>query len=147
MFINPHAHWTISYFQFFEFQKIALTPFCKSLHDWLPYSLNAHSELFRCVFRPQFNDLRSLSLSSVAEFVRNGRSSRALDWSAVAACRAEAGFRVNQTIITHFYVIFTSLLPVMTVIMILLLHIFTTLLRHYYVLIRMLLHHYYLLLL
>ena len=45
---------------------------------------------------------------SNAEFVRNRRSSRALDWSAEAACRAEAGFRVNQTIITHFYVIFTS---------------------------------------
>ena len=41
---------------------------------------------------------------------------------------AEAGFQVNQTIITHFYFIFTSLIPVMTVIMILLLHIFTTLL-------------------
>ena len=81
---------------------------------------------------------------SDAEFVRNGRCSRALDWSAEAACRDEAGFRVNQTIITHFYVIFTSLLSVMTVIMVLLLHIFATLLRHYYVLIRMVLHHYYL---
>ena len=49
--------------------------------------------------------------------------------------KPEAWFRVNQTIITHFYVIFTSLLPVMTVIMVLLLHIFTTLFRHYYELI------------
>ena len=66
---------------------------------------------------------------SNAEFVCNWRCSRALDWSAEAACRAQAGlpFLVNQTIITHFYVIFKSLLPVMTVIMVLLLHIFTTL--------------------
>ena len=59
----------------------------------------------------------------------------ASDWSAEAACQAEAGFLVNQTIITHFYVIFTLLLPVMTVVMVLLLHSFTALLRHYYVLI------------
>ena len=59
-------------------------------------------------------------------FVGNGRCSRALDWSAEAAFR-EAGFRVNQTIITNlngnFYVIIKSLLPVLTVKMVLLLHI------------------------
>ena len=38
---------------------------------------------------------------------------------------AEADFRVNQTIIAHFYVIITSLSPVMIVMMALLLHIFT----------------------
>ena len=32
-----------------------------------------------------------------------------VDWSAEAACRAEAGFWVNQTIITQFYAIITSL--------------------------------------
>ena len=35
---------------------------------------------------------------------------RAFDWSAEAACLAEAGFRVIQSIITH-YIIITSLLP------------------------------------
>ena len=75
-------------------------------------------------------------------------NSRALDWSAVAACRAVAGFRVKQAIFTHFYVIITSLLPVITVMMALLLHIFASLLRHYNVLNHYyLLHHYYLLLL
>ena len=38
-------------------------------------------------------------------FVGNRRCSRALDWSAKAVCWAEAGFRVKQTIINHFYVI------------------------------------------
>ena len=80
----------------------------------------------------------------ILNFVGNGRCSRALDWSAEAACRAEAGFRVNQTIITHFCVIITSLVCVMTVIMALLLYIFTSLLC---ALIRLLLHCYYLLLL
>ena len=47
-------------------------------------------------------------------FAGNGRCSRALDWSTEAAFR-EAGFRVNQTIITNFYVIIKSLLPVLTV--------------------------------
>ena len=51
-----------------------------------------------------------------------------------AASSAEAGFRANQTIITHFYKIITTLLPVMKVIMALLLHIFTSLWCHYYVL-------------
>ena len=55
-------------------------------------------------------------------FVGNGRCSRALDWSAEAAFR-EAGFRANQTIMTNFYVIIKSLLPVLTVKMVLLLHI------------------------
>ena len=58
-------------------------------------------------------------------FAGNGSCSRVLDWSAEAACLAEADFRVNQTIIAHFYVIITSLSPVMIVIMALLLHIFT----------------------
>ena len=61
-------------------------------------------------------------------------SLRALDWSAEAACRAEAGFLVKKSIIAHFYVIITLLLPVMTVIMALLLHIFTLLLHHYCIL-------------
>ena len=55
-------------------------------------------------------------------FAGNGRCSRALDWSAEAAFR-EAGFRANQTIMTNFYVIIKSLLPVLTVKMVLLLHI------------------------
>ena len=83
----------------------------------------------------------------ILNFGGNGRCCRALDWSSEVGCRAEAEFRVNQTIITHFCVIITSLLPVMTVIMALLLHIFTSLLRHYYALIHLLLHRYYLLLL
>ena len=83
----------------------------------------------------------------ILNFEGNRRCIRAHDWSAEAACQAEAGFRVNQTIITHFGVIITSLLRVMTVIMALVLHIFASLLRHYYALIRLLLHHYYLLLL
>ena len=83
-------------------------------------------------------------------YCNNSRAARAraLDWSAVAACWAEAGFRVKQAIFTHFYVIITSLLPVITVMMALLLHIFASLLRHYNVLNHYyLLHHYYLLLL
>ena len=79
-------------------------------------------------------------------FVGNWRCSRALDWSAVAACLAKAGFLVKKAIITHFYNIITSLLPVITIMMALLLHIFASLLRHCYILIRLLLHHYYLLL-
>ena len=69
----------------------------------------------------------------VLDFVGNGRCSRALNWSAEAACWAasEAGVRVDQTITTHFCVIITSLLPVMTVIMASLLHIFTSLLHIY----------------
>ena len=54
-------------------------------------------------------------------FVGNGRCSRALHWSAEAACRAEAGYRIDWANITHFYLIFTSLLTVMTVKMALLL--------------------------
>ena len=75
-------------------------------------------------------------------FVGKGRCSRELDRSAEAACRAEAWFRVNQTIITHFYVIITLLLPVMTVIVAL-----SLLLHYYYVFTRLFLHHYYLFLL
>ena len=63
-------------------------------------------------------------------FVYTWFCSRALDWSVEAACQAEAWFLVTQTIITHFYVITTSLLRVMTVIMALLLHIFITSLLH-----------------
>ena len=36
-------------------------------------------------------------------FVCNWSCSLTLDWSAEAACQTEAGFLVNQTIITHFY--------------------------------------------
>ena len=74
-------------------------------------------------------------------FVGNWRCSRAWDWLAEAACLAEAGFRVNQTILAHFYVNITSLLPVMTEIMVLLLHIFTSSLHHLYLLICQELHH------
>ena len=74
-------------------------------------------------------------------FVGNWRCSRALDWSAEAACLAEAGFRVNQAFIAHFYVNITSSLPVMTEIMVLLLHIFTSSLHHLYLLICQELHH------
>ena len=42
-------------------------------------------------------------------FVGNWRCSQAFDWSAEASCSAEDEFQVNQTIITHFHVIFTSL--------------------------------------
>ena len=90
--------------------------------------------------------IMDLLLQALLLFVGNWRFSRALDWSAEAACQVEAGFQINQTIITHFCVIITSLLRVMKVIMGLLLHIFT-LLHHNYVLICLLLHHYYLLLL
>ena len=43
-------------------------------------------------------------------FVGNRLCSRAFNWSAEAACLAEAGFWVIQSIITH-YIIITSLLP------------------------------------
>ena len=64
-----------------------------------------------------------------------------------AACWAEAWFRVNLMIITHFCVIITSLLPAMTAIMALLLHIFMSLLHHYHTFIRLIFLSYYLLLL
>ena len=86
----------------------------------------------------------------ILNFVGNGRCSRALDWSAEAACRAEAGFRVNQTIIPHFCVIITSLLRIMTGnngSVITCLYIIITSDGHYYALIRLLFHHYYMLLL
>ena len=48
--------------------------------------------------------------------------------SAEATCRAEAEFRVNQNIITHFKAIIALLLPVMTVMMFL----YYMSLHHYY---------------
>ena len=40
-------------------------------------------------------------------FIGNRHCSRALDWAVGAACQAEAGFRVNQTVISYFYIIIT----------------------------------------
>ena len=73
---------------------------------------------------------------------RSRRCCRTLDWSAEAACLPEAGIWVNTTIISHFYIVVTSLLHVMTVMMALLLYILTTLKHHYNVSILLLLHCY-----
>ena len=55
--------------------------------------------------------------------IGNGRCSRALDSSAEVVCQAEGGFPGNQTTISYFNVIITSLLQVMTSMMSLLIHI------------------------
>ena len=63
-----------------------------------------------------------------------GAAARHWNWPAEAVCLAKARFEVNQNhqiIITHFYVIFTLLLP-------LLVHMITSLLPHYYILIHLL---------
>ena len=101
--------------------------------------------------------------TAILNFVGNGRCSRALDWSAEAACRAEAGFRVNQTIITsqsdhyypflrhyyiiitcydsnngsvitYIYIIITSLLCINTPVITSLLPVITVIMDHYYLL-------------
>ena len=81
--------------------------------------------------------------NSVAPVVGNGRCSRASDWSAEAACRAEAGFQVNQTIIIvtvilalslHIFIIITSLLYINTPVITSLLPVITVIMDHYYLL-------------
>ena len=68
--------------------------------------------------------------------VQQGLCSWALGWSACAeaACLPEAWFQVNQTIIAQYYVIITSLLSLVTVIIRTLLPIIMSLLHHYYLL-------------
>ena len=66
MFVNPHPHWTIAYFQFFELQIISFPPFYESSLEWFPDSVNTCFELILSVSGPLCYDLCRQMSSSIA---------------------------------------------------------------------------------